>query len=294
MNPPYANKESNCLDVNFVNKTMQMSDNVVAIFPNYLDNHNTPYLKFFNTKNIRSIDFIESNKTFDISTTWKYVCIYNIDTTKTFDKMLIHIDDKDYTIDNSNKDRQEFVKQINWGPLCDVIDRKQPLYDRLMSQNSSMCHDGHGFVYEENKGGLYGIKKPAQKKLERVKRYLKDGTYKYCLYKGSGNHSYDKVQEWFGQDPDELFNGQCCWLTNSRTVRDNIRYWMECPLFDMWRKYYFNKRNQINCYLYTKVPALDFEMPTADFKQYVDSLNDFTADEIRELKKYNIHNADKL
>ena len=30
------------------------------------------------------------------------------------------------------------------------------------------------------------------------------------------------------------------------------------------------------------------------FKEYVDSLNKFTKDEIKELKKFNIHNADKL
>ena len=30
------------------------------------------------------------------------------------------------------------------------------------------------------------------------------------------------------------------------------------------------------------------------FKQYVDSLNNFTKDEIKELKKFNVYNADKL
>jgi hypothetical protein len=35
-------------------------------------------------------------------------------------------------------------------------------------------------------------------------------------------------------------------------------------------------------------------MPENEFKEYVDSLNNFTDKEIEELKKYKVHNADKL
>ena len=45
---------------------------------------------------------------------------------------------------------------------------------------------------------------------------------------------------------------------------------------------------------YGVIPALDFEMNESEFKKYVDSLNDFTKEEIQVLKDNKIHNADKL
>ena len=45
---------------------------------------------------------------------------------------------------------------------------------------------------------------------------------------------------------------------------------------------------------YGQIPALNFEMSEDKFKEYVDSLNDFSKEDIETLKKYNVHNADKL
>ena len=69
---------------------------------------------------------------------------------------------------------------------------------------------------------------------------------------------------------------------------------MECPLFDMWRKYYFGFSKFAACLNYIHLPALNFNQPENKFKEYVDSLNKFNKKEIEELKKYKIHNANKL
>ena len=34
----------------------------------------------------------------------------------------------------------------------------------------------------------------------------------------------DIIKEWNGEDPDKLFNGQLCWLTNKENVKNNIKY----------------------------------------------------------------------
>ena len=48
-----------------------------------------------------------------------------------------------------------------------------------------MINDGHGFIYEENRlqrgKKKYNIMKTDQRNLERVRKYLKDGTYKYLF-----------------------------------------------------------------------------------------------------------------
>ena len=165
-----------------------------------------------------------------------------------------------------------------------------------------MIHDTDYFIYEENqmfRGKRFGINKPDNIKLDKVKTYLKDGTYKYCLYKGSFNNAYDEVQEWKGQDPDKLFKGQICWLTNKENVKNNIKYWMECPLFDLWRIYKFSitktgGSNAAACCKYGTIPALNFDQDETKFREYVDSLNDFTNEEIDVLIKNKIHNAEKL
>ena len=163
-----------------------------------------------------------------------------------------------------------------------------------------MVNDHYGYIYEENRfksAAKYGIdrKSKIQNKLERVKKYLKEGTYKYCLYKGSFNNSYDEVQEWLNaEDPDKVFTGQICWLCNDINVRNNIKYWMECTLFDLWRRYKFGSANNTPGCQYGNLPALDFEQDETKFREYVDSLNDFTNEEIDILIKNKIHNAENL
>lgn len=295
MNPPYAYKENNCLDINFVNKTMELCDKVIAIFPNYLINRNGPYLKFFKSKHLNELELKYVRDIFDIATVWKYVGIYNIDTTNTYDKFtIISPDNTSEELNNDFEDRKDYTDKLYWGNLYKFAKETKTLYEKLMKENKSLCHDHDDYIYEENKGGLYGIKKPGQKKLERVKKYLNDGTYKYCIYKGSGNNSYDKPQEWLGQDPDKLFKGQICWLTNKENVKNNIKYWLKSPLCDAWRLYYFNNAKLAACWAYFKIPALPFDKSENDFKEYVDSLNEFTKEQIDILKEFNIHNADKL
>lgn len=161
-----------------------------------------------------------------------------------------------------------------------------------------MVNDGHGFIYEENRfkaAAKYGInrKEKIQKKLARVKTYLKEGVYKYCLYKGSFNNSYDEVQEWLNtEDPDKVFNGQICWLCNDINVRNNIKYWMESPLFDVWRKYKFGGGNGVADGTYGNIPALPFNMNEEAFQKFVNNLYIFTEEDKIELRKINIHNID--
>ena len=69
---------------------------------------------------------------------------------------------------------------------------------------------------------------------------------------------------------------------------------MECALFDLWRKYKFGNSTGAADGMYGYLPALDFEMNEQEFKKYVDSLNNFTKEEIQVLKDNKIHNADKL
>ena len=69
---------------------------------------------------------------------------------------------------------------------------------------------------------------------------------------------------------------------------------MECPLCDLWRRFYMNGFKLVSMCAYGVIPALDFEMNESEFKKYVDSLNDFTKGEIQVLQDNKIHNADKL
>ena len=95
----------------------------------------------------------------------------------------------------------------------------------------------------------------------------------------------------------ELSTKKILWLTNKENVKNNIKYWLECPLADLWRMYKFKLRprnNIVSGCASGEIPALDFEMNEKEFKDYVDSLNNFAKDEIKILKEFNIHNADKL
>ena len=159
-----------------------------------------------------------------------------------------------------------------------------------MQRYKPLTIDNDDFIYEENhppRGyAAKVIKKTYQTKLNRVKEYLKSGKYKYCIYKGSFNN--DIVKEWDGSDPDKIFKGQICWLTNKENVKNNLLYWLNCPLFNMWRETYLDRG--ANCYIYNLLPALNFNQNEKDFKEYVDSLTKFDNEDIKILKKYNIKN----
>ena len=302
MNPPYGAKEDgNYLDIKFLDKVTKISDKIISIQPAKLASNASLYKNFFNRNIIETIDLLDPYESFGISPfgAYKYVGIYTVNSNKTFNKLNLNLGNKIFNIENTLEEREKFSHEQNWNKnIIKLIETFENLRNTLFSKYKTMVNDGHGFIYEENRLNRgktkYGVNKKNNKSLDKVKEYLKSKEYKYCIYKGSGNNSYDKPQEWLGQDPDKLFKGQICWLTNNKTVKDNIIYWMECPLFDLWRIYYFNHlKYSVGC-LYGDIPALDFEMNESDFKKYVDSLNDFTDDEIKILKENNIHNADKL
>ena len=308
MNPPYSNKEQ-FLDMNFVNKVNNICKVQIVIHPAKKWVSNTKLGKLnAESKHIKSIEIVNANDIFNIVAEWKYAGIFEYDNTKEYTEYDVIfngvITQMEY--DNLNK-RNDFYKTLDFSKnLINLINKKEDLYNNLIEKYKTMVNDGHGFVYEENdlKRGekRYNIKKNDDIGLvfnrnNHYRKWLKDGVYKYCLYKGSYNHDYDEVQEWKGEDPNKLFNGQILWLTNSETVKNNIKYWMECPLFDLWRKYKLKLRprnNIVSGCAYGEIPALDFEMNESEFKEYVVSLNNFTKEEIQVLKENRIHNAYKL
>lgn len=302
MNPPYGAKEDgNYLDIKFTNKCLEISNKIISIQPAKLSSKASIYKTFFSKNNIKNIELLNPYKAFGINPfgAYKYLGIFTIDSNKEFDNLNILLDNKKYEIDNNFESRTEFIHKQNWSEdIIELINKFESTRQKLFDKFKTMVNDDHGFIYEENRlqrgKSWCNVTKKDNIKLNRVKEYLKNKKYKYCIYKGSGNHSYDKPQEWLGQDPDKLFKGQICWLTNKENVKNNIIYWMECPLFDLWRIYYFNHSKYCVGCAYGHLPALDFDQSEDSFKKYVDSLNDFSKDDIKILKEFNIHNAGKL
>ena len=308
MNPPYSNKEQ-FLDMNFVNKVNEISKMQIVIHPakKWVSNTNIGKSNA-ESKHLKSIEIIDANDVFGINSEWKYAGIFEYDNIKEYTEYNVIFNDVTTPMEYDNlTKRNDFYKTLDFSKnLINIINTKETLYNNLINKYKTMVNDGHGFIYEETdlKRGekRYNIKKndnigltPERRK--HYRKWLKDGDYKYCLYKGSFNHSYDEVQEWKGQDPEELFSGQILWLTNSETVKNNMKYWMECPLFDLWRMYKLKLRprnNIVSGCAYGELPALDFEMNESEFKKYVDNLNNFTNEEIQVLQDNKVHNADKL
>lgn len=302
MNPPYGAKEDgNYSDVKFANKILEIAYKQITIMPAKLSSNAGIYKTFFSTNHIKDIDLLDPHDAFNINPfgAYKYIGIYTINSNESFEKLHLTLNNEEFIIENDFEHRSEFINNQTWDEdIRNLIKKYEVLRKELFDKYKTMVNDGHGFIYEENRlqrGRRFNVTKKDNHSLDRVKQYLKDKEYKYCVYKGSGNHSYDKPQEWLHQDVDKLFKGQVCWLTNSENVKDNIIYWMETPIFDLWRLYYFNhSKYTVGC-VYGNVPALDFEMNKDKFKEYVDSLNNkFDKEDIKILKKYNIHNSNKL
>lgn len=300
MNPPFGGTTGldNAIDIRFIQKVNGICKKSIIISTNRLISNRKTIKNMYNQKHIYDIELIDAQTAFGISPFgFKHITIQSFDNEHQYNTSYISINgnNKEKIDITLFENRDLYLRNINYSKdILNIINKKTILYKTLLNKFHSMCNDNEQFIYEENKGGLYGIKKKEQKHLSRVKKYLKDGIYKYCLYKGSGNHNYDNLNIWNGEDPDKLFNGQICWLTNKKNIKNNIKYWMECPLFDLWRIYYFNFCKFAACWSYTKLPALNFDQDETKFKSYVDKLNDFTKEEIKTLKENNIHNADKL
>ena len=293
-NPPYGSYKANNLDVKCINYIINNAKKLVVIMPFNINSCVASRKKLYESKHISHISLVDPYNSFNISVYFKYLGIFEIDTTKEYDKItIVDTNKNEFTIDNTQEGRDlcNAITIYN-RDFVDVMRNTMPIYNKLHNTYKRMIDDTDYFIYEENEVGRHKTGKKYQHKLERVKKYLKEGTYKYCLYKGSGNNNYDAMQEWKGEDPDKLFNGQICWLTNKENVKNNIKYWMECPLFNMWRKYYFGFSKFAACLNYIHLPALDFEQDETKFREYVDSLNDFTNEEIDILIKNKIHNAE--
>ena len=311
-NPPYnAGKSSGfksgeySIESDIVNRMNKICNKQIMVYPFSRWAKREKLSKENSTSgHLISIDLYDVNETFGVTPQWKYVGVYYYDNTIISNITKISCKNEIFKIESLNnlQNIRLFYNKLSnpYRQLENIIDYTKVLYDKLINNYKTMVNDHYGYIYEENRfksAAKYGIdrKSKIQNKLERVKKYLKEGTYKYCLYKVSFNNSYNEVKEWLNtEDPDKVFNWQIGWLCNNANVRNNIKYWMESPLFDMWRKYYFSNCGGVADGVYGKLPALPFDMDEDKFKEYVDSLNKFTKDEIKELKKFNIHNADKL
>lgn len=300
MNPPFGDTLNGVfLDQRFLEKTLTFSNNVVAVMPNRINSKTTIANALMQNKRLYNIELLNGNDIFNISTIWKYVCIYTYFEHPEFD-MITHInkDGSETQISRDFESREQFIKSFIFGDdIIDLILRLKPLYEDLHQKYKTMVNDTNDFIYEENRLSFgkrkAGIHKEDNIKLNRVKKYLKDNIFKYCLYKGSFNHDYDAVQEWHHEDPDKLFNGQICWLTNKEDVKNNIKYWLEHPLADFWRKFYMYKDPAAGC-CYCAIPAVKFDMSENDFKKYINNLYHFSDEDIQILKNFNVHNIDLI
>ena len=291
MNPPFGDQETGTfMDIAFTSKCSEFCNDVISIFPNKIGSGNSAMTKLFDSHKLKEVELVESS-IFGIKNFVKYSGIYTITRNETYDSFEIKLGNKTVKSGYSKAERTFNSRVIETNEkLGEIILRFEPLRKKLIEDNGDMCDDVNGVIYEENKAGK---DKSKQIKLERVKEYLKTKKYKYCLYKGSFNNEYDPVQEYKGEDPYELFNGQICWLMNKENIKNNVKYWLECPLVDLWKKWH-NTGKAAGCYSWKLAPSLNFDIDEKDFKKYVDSLNNFTKDEIKTLRNNNIHNADKL
>lgn len=304
MNPPYNSGGENNIESKIVYNLNKIVDKVIAIYPFTRWRTRVKISKENSTGgHLVSLDVYEAHKIFDIHSRFlKYVAVWYYDNTKHYDNTLVKFGNKEWNVESYNN--LENIKKTSYEiendfiELKPLIEKRNDLYNKLLKDNKTMVNDCHGFIYEENRfnaASKFGVdrKTKVQKKLERVKRYLNDGTYKYCLYRNSYNGILN-LKEWHNENPAELFKGQLCWLTNREDVKNNIKYWMSSTLVDLWKSFYLFRSGGLNDGVLGVIPALDFEMNEKDFKEYVDSLNDFNDEEVKLLKKYNIHNADKL
>ena len=309
-NPPYnAGKSSGfksgeySIESDIVNRMNKICNKQIMVYPFSRWAKREKLSKENSTSgHLISIDLYDVTETFGVKPRWKYVGVYYYDNTIISNITKISCKNEIFKIESLNnlQNIQLFYSKLSnpYRQLENIIDYTKVLYDKLINNYKTMVNDHYGYIYEENRfksAAKYGIdrKSKIQNKLERVKKYLKEGTYKYCLYKVSFNNSYNEVKEWLNtEDPDKVFNGQICWLCNDVNVRNNIKYWMESPLFDMWRRYYFGNAVAVADGVYGNMPALPFDMDENAFKTFVNNLYIFTEEDKTILREMNIHNID--
>ena len=294
-NPPFGTREHTNLDIKCLNHIINNGNKIIWIMPFAINSNNSDRKKLYSSNTIKKITLVDPNKSFNISVFIKYLGIFEIDNNKQYSHIsIIDLNNNESMIENTKEGR--YICHINTlfnRNFVNVVNKTTNVYKYLHNKYKRMIDDTEYFIYEENQVFRNKTGKKGQSKLERVKKYLKEVTYKYCLYKGSFNNSYYEVQEWLNtENPDKIFNGQICWLCNNVNVRNNIKYWMESPLFDMWRKYYFGDVKSANCCMYRLLPALPFDMDENTFKTFVNNLYIFTEEDKKILREINIHNID--
>ena len=294
-NPPYGSRGLQELDSKCLNYILHNGNKIIWIMPFSIASNCSNRKKLYSSNNIKKITLVDANKSFGICPNYKYLGIFELDTNKYYYHIsIVDLNNNESVIENTKEGR--YMCHINTlfnKKFINIVNKTTNIYKDLHNKYKTMVNDHYGYIYEENQVFRNKTGKKGQLKLERVKKYLKEGTYKYCLYKGSFNHSYNKVQEWLNtEDPDKVFNGQICWLCNDVNVRNNIKYWMESPLFDMWRKYYFGIIGGVADGVYGKLPALPFNMNENAFKSFVNNLYIFTEEDKKILREINIHNID--
>ena len=296
-NPPYASNKEHNLDTKCINYVIDNAKKLVVIMPFNIKSCVASRKKLYESKHISRISLVDPYKAFNIHVNFKYLGIFEIDTTKEYDKItIVDTDKNEFIIDNTQEGRDLCYTITTYNrDFVDIMQKTMSIYNKLHSTYKRMIDDTDYFIYEENEVNIHKTGKKGQQKLERVKKYLKEGTYKYCLYKGSFNNDYDEIQEWTKVvNPDKLFRGQICWLCNDDNVYNNMKYWMNSPLFDFWRRYTFgDRKNAHKCNYYT-LPALPFNMDENEFKTYVNNLYVFSEDEKEVLRKFNVHNIDNI
>ena len=294
-NPPFGTREHTNLDVKCLNHIINNGNKIIWIMPFAINSNNSDRKKLYSSSNnIKKITLVDP-KSFNISVFIKYLGIFELDNNKQYSHIsIIDLNNNESMIENTKEGRYIcYVNTLFNRNFVNVVNKTTNVYKDLHNKYKRMIDDTEYFIYEENQVFRNKTGKKGQSKLERVKKYLKEGTYKYCLYKGSFNNSYNEVQEWLNtEDTDKIFNGQICWLCNNVNVRNNIKYWMESPLFDMWRKYYFGDTKPANCCIYGLLPALPFDMDENTFKTFVNNLYIFTEEDKKILREMNIHNID--
>ena len=296
-NPPYGSQKNTNLDVKCINYIINNAKKLVVIMPLNINSGNSSRKKLYESKHISRISLVDPYKAFNIHVFFKYLGVFEIDTTKEYDKItIVDIDKNEFTIDNTQEGRDYCnVITIYNRDFVDIMQKTMAIYNKLHNTYKRMIDDTDYFIYEENQVHRQKTGKQGQQKLERVKKYLKEGTYKYCLYKVSFNNDYNDVQEWTKDvNPDVLFKGQICWLCNDDNVYNNMKYWMNSPLFDFWRRYTFGDRKNASCCMYYSLPALPFNMDENEFKAYVNNLYVFSEDDKEVLLKFNVHNIDNI
>ena len=296
MNPPYSNKQQH-LDAEFVEKVNDICDKQIVIHPAKRWNSDTKIAK----KNaegghLKEIEIVNGNEAFGIATQWVWTGIYVYDNTATYDNVEVKFKQNEVNFDPKDfAARDSFMKTLDIDEeVLKIAKKRDDLYDELM-KNGSMVNDTKDWVYEENdltRGRKrFGVHKDDEigicyTRLENVKEWIKDGTYKYCIDHGSFNSPVYYIID--KDNLKEMKGTHICWLMNDKNVFDNMLYWFKSPIFNLWRFYKLQLLHKrlpwsSGC-AYGYLPQIDFNKPQDEFKKYVDNLGGLTEKEIKTIK----------